>query len=177
MSRELKTLPLAEYKVLADGSGTFEGYASVFGGVDSYGDTIDPGAYADTIPEFLHNGFLAWGHDWHDPIATPLSAYEDGKGLYITAQFHSHADAQRARVIAAERLERGKSMGLSIGYEALEWEMRKVDTAVRNEWGELTDKVRALKKIKLFEVSLVTADPSTSNLSSCRSPNKSCSID
>jgi uncharacterized protein len=153
---QTKTLQLTEAKVAGDGTGSVEGLASVWDGVDSYGDTIERGAYAETIPAFLVDGFVAWGHDWSSPIATPTSAVENDRGLYLTAEFHSDPEAQRARTITAERLARGKSMGLSIGYEALEWEFRKVDTPVRGMFGEFTDKVRVLKKIKLFEVSLVT---------------------
>lgn len=158
MTIERKVLTLVEAKAApsGDGPGTIEGYASVFGGVDSYGDTIDPGAYAETIPRFLHDGFVAWGHDWSSPVATPTAALEDGKGLYVSAEFHTTPEAQQARLITTERLARGKSMGLSIGYEAQAWEMRTVETPYRNMFGELTDQVRALTKIKLFEFSLVT---------------------
>lgn len=153
---EKKILPLVEAKAAGDGPGTLEGYGSVFGSIDSYGDTIEAGAYVETLPTFLKDGFIAWGHDWADPVATPTDAREDTRGLFLTAEFHSTDEAQRARTITAERLARGKSMGLSIGYEAMEWEFRKVETPVRNQWGEFTDKVRVLKRINLFEVSLVT---------------------
>lgn len=153
---QTKTLPLVEAKIAGDGNGAVEGYASTFGNVDSYGDTIDPGAYAATLSSFLRDGFVAWGHDWSFPVAMPTSAVEDRRGLYLTAAFHSDPEAQRARSIVAERLAGGKTMGLSIGYEALAWEMRKVETPYRGPFGELTDQVRALTKIKLFEVSLVT---------------------
>lgn len=153
---DFKILPLGDAKVAGGGTGSVEGLASTFGNVDSYGDTVERGAYAETIPTFLVNGFVAWGHDWHAPIATPTSAVENERGLYLTAEFHSDPEAQRARTITQERLARGKSMGLSIGYEALEWEFRKVETPIRGQYGEFTDKVRVLKKIKLFEISLVT---------------------
>lgn len=155
---QVKTLPLAELKIAgADGdAGSFEGRASTFGTVDSYGDTVDPGAYIETIPQFLERGFIGWGHDWNQPIGIVTAAREGPDGLYITGQFHSDAEAQKFRTRASERVAAGKFMGLSIGYEALSWEMRKVETPVRTSWGELTDKVRALTKIRLFEVSLVT---------------------
>lgn len=156
--RETKTFPLAELKIAAsgEGSGTFEGRASTFGTVDSYGDTIVPGAYQDTIPQFLTRGFIGWGHDWNEPIGYVTSAEERLDGLYIAGTFHSDADAQKFRTRAAERMAAGKFMGLSIGYKSEGWEMRQVDTPVRNQWGEFTDKVRALTKIRLYEVSLVT---------------------
>lgn len=153
-----KTLPFAELKIAgADGdAGSFEGYASVFGTIDSYGDTIERGAYTDTIPQFLTRGFIGWGHDWNEPIGIVTSAAEDGKGLFIQGQFHSDPDAQKFRMRANERVQAGKFMGLSIGYEAQAYEMRTVAEPFRDKWGELSDKVRALTKIRLFEVSLVT---------------------
>lgn len=151
--RQEKALLFLKAKASDEGTGTVEGYASVFGGVDSYHDTIAPGAYAETIPAFLSDGFIAWGHDWLNPVATPVSLTEDPHGLYLTAQFHSDPMAQRARTIVSERLQRGKSMGLSIGYEAQEVEYRQASAKGDDEdAGE----IRVLKKIKLYEVSLVT---------------------
>lgn len=143
---ETKVLPLLQAKIDGDGPGSFSGYASVFGGVDSYGDRIMPGAYKATIPKFLKDGFVPWGHDWAGyPVATPLNAREDAKGLWIEAQFHTDAESQRARQIVSERLERGKSMGLSIGYAA------KAFDFVEEEGRP----IRRLTEIDLMEVSLV----------------------
>jgi uncharacterized protein len=156
---EHKTFAFAELKIAStesDGAGSFEGYASVFGTIDAYGDTIERGAYVDTIPQFLTRGFIGWGHDWNEPIGIVTDAREDGKGLFISGQFHSDPAAQVIRTRAKERVAAGKFMGLSIGYEAENYEMRTVDQPFRNNWGELSDKVRALTKIKLYEVSLVT---------------------
>lgn len=153
--RETKTLALTEFKEADDDSGEFTGRASTFGTVDSYGDTIEPGAYKDTLPEFLTRGFIGWGHDWDEPIGYVKSAEERKDGLYITGRFHSDPEAQRRRTIARERVENQLFMGLSIGYEAIESEIRQVAEPVRGKWGEWTDKIRALTKIKLYEVSLV----------------------
>jgi HK97 family phage prohead protease len=130
-------------------AGKFSGYASVFNQIDLVGDTVLPGAYAETLNKFIRDGFIAWGHDWSDPIATIDSAKEDHKGLWLEATFHSHDTAQRVRKIAQERLARGKSMGLSIGFKAKDWNVRD-------------DGVRELLSIDLAETSLVTfpAEPS-----------------
>lgn len=75
----------AELKLDAD-SRVFTGYASTFGNVDSYGDTILPGAYksviaGDTMP------VMFYGHDWSSiPIGKWLSMQEDEKGLLVTGQ-------------------------------------------------------------------------------------------
>jgi uncharacterized protein len=145
-SLEVKTLPLAELKIDGGDSepGEFTGRASSFNGVDAYGDTIVPGAYEDTIPQFLERGFIGWGHDWSDPIGYVTDAEERSTGLYIKGRFHSDADSQKYRLRAKERAEAGKFMGLSIGFVAQEWEMREEGS------------VRALTKIHLYETSLVT---------------------
>jgi HK97 family phage prohead protease len=130
------------------GPGVFKGYGSVFNSVDRVNDRIIEGAYKDTIPTFLKDGFIGWGHDWNDPVATIDTAEERAKGLWIEATFHTHAEAQRARGIVKERLDRGKSMGLSIGYAPVEWKW------VKDEGQEY--ETREITKIDLFEVSLVT---------------------
>lgn len=150
--RERKLLTLTQAKADGDGPGRLAGYGSTFGGVDSYRDTIVKGAYAKTIPTFLRDGFIPWGHDWVGyPVATPEVAREDDTGLWIEAEFHSDPESQRARSLVSERLSRGKSMGLSIGYEAKGWDIQEIDG----------QQVRRLLDIELYEVSLVMvpADP------------------
>jgi HK97 family phage prohead protease len=144
---ERKTFQLAEFKADDDdGNGSFEGRASTFGEIDSYGDVVDSGAYAETIPEFLERGFVGWGHDWTDPIGYFVDAKERSDGLFVKGVFHGDAESQRKRAIVQERAAAGKFIGLSIGFQPIEWQMREVDERT----------VRALTKIKLFEVSLVT---------------------
>lgn len=142
---EWKILPLTDAKVSSDGNGSLTGYASTFGNIDSYGDTVQPGAYTAYLDEFVENGFIAWNHDWSAMIGTISSAKQDTKGLLITADFHSTSEAQAARTITAERLARGKPVGLSIGYQTTKWSAGEID-------GE---PVRMLEEIKLFETSLV----------------------
>jgi uncharacterized protein len=145
--REQKTIRLEQFKVLSGDeggdAGRFAGYGSVFNAVDLVGDTVLPGAYAETLPKFVRDGFIAWGHDWDNPIATVDAAREDEWGLWLEASFHSHPEAQRVRTLAAERLARGKTMGLSIGFQAKDWKLR-------------SDGIRELLAIELMETSLVT---------------------
>ena len=54
---EHKHLPFA-WKAAGDASGTFTGYGSVFDTVDSYGDTIVKGAFADTLKAWKAKGKL-----------------------------------------------------------------------------------------------------------------------
>jgi HK97 family phage prohead protease len=143
---ETKILTIVDAKLSGDGPGRFSGYASTFGNIDSYGDTVVKGAYASTIPDFLRDGFIPWGHDWSGyPVATPDKAHEDNTGLWIEAVFHTDPESQRARQIVAERLDRGKTMGLSIGYETKGWDIAEMDG----------QQVRRLLDIRLLEVSIV----------------------
>jgi HK97 family phage prohead protease len=139
---ERKTITLAGAGVSEAGTGSFSGYASLFGVLDSQGDIVARGAYSATLPRFVERGFIAWSHDWSDPVATIREAKEDDRGLYITADFHSDEASQRARTRTVERIRRGKFMGLSIGYQPVV--------------ADQTDAGRVLRQIDLFETSLVT---------------------
>jgi HK97 family phage prohead protease len=146
MAKLLKKTTLgAGFKLLADedGPGGFEGYASTFGNKDRAGEIVVKGAFQKSLDRFKSDGFIAIGHDWGGlPVATVTEAYEDEKGLFIKGEFHSTKEAQDARTVMQERLARGKSVGLSIGYEVKD--------------AEQTAKGRLLKEIELYETSIVT---------------------
>lgn len=146
MPNEVK--PFAEFKILGmDGSGAggFEGYASVAGVLDSGGDIVERGAFLGDLPSFLGDGFIGLGHDWDGlPIGTVSEAYEDDHGLFLRAEYHSTSEAQEARQVALERIQRGKSVGLSIGFTV------NAGGASLDDNGH-----RHLKSVKLYEVSQV----------------------
>lgn len=81
-----KTLSLSNVDLKIDGeTGKFVGYASVFGGVDSYGDTIVKGAFESTLrtngkPKMFFN------HEWGMPIGKYLKATEDDHGLLVEGE-------------------------------------------------------------------------------------------
>lgn len=112
---EHKTFQLSKASI--DVNGTLSGYAAIFGNVDDGGDIIEPGFFAEVLPDFLREGFIAWNHDWSNPCAMPTLAAEDQTGLRVAGQFHSDEQSQRYRTIATERLAANLTMGLSIGYE------------------------------------------------------------
>ncbi len=143
MEIERKVCPTAELKMLDEGAGTLTGYASVFGVVDRVNERTQPGAFSKSLPGFIQDGFLTWSHDWSQPVATVTDAVEDSTGLRVTAEFHGTEAGQSARQWAKERLARGKSVGLSIGYRT-----------VRSELAE--DKVTDLVELDLYEVAIVT---------------------
>lgn len=135
---------------------SFSGYGAVFGNVDSYGDVIQPGAFAQYLsdvkagrtpwPAMLsqHGG---WGMAADDltPIGVWTDLAEDGTGLKVEGRL---ADTPRGRELhALMKMEPRPAIdGLSIGYIAKEWEPRS----------KPEDPRRRLKRIELVEISPVT---------------------
>jgi len=126
------------------GFGRFKGVAAVFSNIDRQGDIIRPGAFALTLGEFIKNGFLANAHDWSNPVGTIETAIETEAGLEVEGEFHSTPSAQLVRQVTRERLARGKSVGMSIGFGVTDFEF------------EEKTGIRVIKAIDLFEVSIVT---------------------
>lgn len=150
---ERKLHAVTEVKLSEAEAGGFEGYASTFGHVDSYGDRIMPGAYEKTIPDFLKNGASLLSHDWGSlPIGMITEAKEDTIGLWVVSKYHTTMASQDARTVAKERIDRGANVGLSIGYLARDWKYVREEGA---DWP-----IRELLAIDLFEISqvLVPAD-------------------
>jgi HK97 family phage prohead protease len=138
MERKLLGLDMVEVKFDDAGAGTFEGYASVFGGVDSYGDTILPGAYRKTLKKRERPIRMRWNH-WGPVIGKWLEIGEDEKGLKVKGELTpGHSVAQD--VYAS--LKHGAIDGMSIGYRPVQ---------IR----ELGDGKRELKEIELVEISVV----------------------
>lgn len=118
MTVERKFIDLKALKVSDEGSGTIEGYRSVFGEIDEGGDIVVKGFFADGISDYLQSGFTAHSHDWSfkEAVGFPLEAYEDDYGFFVKSQFHSTPDSQDIRTKARERMEAEKTVGFSFGY-------------------------------------------------------------
>ena len=136
----------AQFKTLndTDAVGSFEGIAAVFSNVDRQNDSIVPGAFARSLEGFVRSGFLANAHDWSEPVGTIDEAREVAEGLYVRGQFHSTPKAQLLRKVIRERLERGKDVAMSIGFQ------------ITDDEYDSEKSVRNLKEIELFEVSVVS---------------------
>lgn len=118
--------------------GFFSGYASVFGLVDSYGDTIAPGAYSKTLQNRDRPIQLRWNH-YGGVVGKWLTLREDEKGLYVEGELTpGHSVAQDAYAL----MKHGAVNGLSIGYRPIEAEQKD-------------DGTRLLKQIDLVEISIV----------------------
>lgn len=126
---------------------TFKGYASTFGNVDRGGDVIVQGAFADSINEMKQSGdFLPaiWQHSSDTPVGIYTAFDEDVKGLLVEGKLPKADTFVSGRVIPQMKI--GSVRKLSIGY------------SVWMDGGsfEIRDDVRYIKKLKLWEVSLVT---------------------
>lgn len=138
-----KNLPLSDCQIKLDTeTGRFSGYASTFGNIDAYGDTIIKGAYEKTLTE---NGLpkMFFNHDgWELPIGKWFDAGEDDVGLHVDGELT--LDMSKGKDVYAA-MKHGTLDGLSIGYRVPKdgQEMR-------------ADGIRVLKQIDLFEVSVVT---------------------
>lgn len=150
-----KSLPV-EYK--ADGEGTVEAFVSVFGNVDSYGDRVMLGAFADSISAKLPK--MVWQHDITRPIGKTLSAEEipagdarlperlkDYGALYVKGVFNLNTTDGKD---AYEHIKFGSIDEYSFGYE-------EVETT------PLADGTKELNKVNIIEWSPVTvgANPMT----------------
>lgn len=129
--------------------GEFEGYGSVFGVEDSYGEIVSQGAFAQSLADHRKTGTLPallWQHDPHKPIGTYTEMREDEKGLYVKGQLA--LDTQLGKEAHA-LLKCGALNGLSIGFMPVKW-----------EYDEETQ-IRTLTEIDLWECSLVTFPANT----------------
>lgn len=69
-----------------DAPGTFEAIVAVFNNIDSYGDMILPGAFADWIAQCKQVGYAppVWTHQWGTvPIGVTQEMAETAEGLYV----------------------------------------------------------------------------------------------
>jgi HK97 family phage prohead protease len=121
----------------ADEAGVVEGYGSVFGNRDSYGDIVEPGAFAATIRN--RKPKMLWQHNMADVIGVWDEVREDERGLYVKGRLLK--EVQKAREAEA-LLRAGAIDGLSIGFRTVK--------------DEIEGAVRKLKEIDLYEVSFVT---------------------
>ncbi|HEY0213720.1 MAG TPA: HK97 family phage prohead protease [Paenirhodobacter sp.] len=140
-----KAAPILDVKALDDVSGTFEGYASTFGGEpDSYGDIIAVGAYTDSLITHAAKGTVPkmfWQHDPWQPIGKWLDVKEDDRGLRVKGRLNM---AVQRGAEAYALLKAGDIDGLSIGYRIKSY---SVDADSGN-W--------TLEKLDLIEVSVVS---------------------
>lgn len=131
-------------KSVAD-DGTFDGYGSVWGVVDSYQEVVAPGAFTDSLAELAAKGRpvpVLWQHRSDTPIGIWDKLEEDDHGLRGEGSLLVEDVAQAREAHAL--MKRRAVTGLSIGY----W--------VRESSFDEKTGIRTLTKLDLVEISLVT---------------------
>lgn len=129
-----KTLNFSNADIKLDGdSGRFSGYASKWGGVDSYGDTILRGAFAETIGKKTPKMF--YQHDWNMPIGKWVTIREDETGLFVEGELTPNL-SRAADVRAA--MKHGTLDGLSIGGFLRKGDYEETETGrTIHKWSDL----------------------------------------
>lgn len=138
LERKLLALDAAEFKFDAK-TGLISGYASTFNGVDSYGDTIAPGAFTETLQDRDRPVRMRWNH-FGPVIGKWTDMHENQRGLFVKGELtpgHSVAEDVKAS------LSHGAIDGLSIGFFVKEYEVDE------------EEKRRTIKKADLVEISVV----------------------
>ena len=138
---ENKSLALQEVEVKGEGTHLYlEGYAAVYGNIDSYRDIIQAGAFdAFLASEDAKRVKFCYNHDTHDVIGVVESLYSDEKGLKFKAKL---SNTTRGKDVG-ELIQDGALSEFSIGY--------RVEDATYKE-----DGVRLLTKLFLYEFSVVS---------------------
>jgi HK97 family phage prohead protease len=130
----------AELKaVKEDGDiGYIQGYGSVFGNVDSYGDIVVKGSFVKSIEKKMPALLLQ--HNPADVVGVWKVAKEDKNGLYLEGELNLKVQKARENY---ELLKQGALKGMSIGFSTVDSEY--------NQEGK-----RLIKEVDLWEVSIVT---------------------
>jgi HK97 family phage prohead protease len=135
--RDYLDIPFKVKAVSEDG--LFSGYGSVFGVVDSYQEVVAPGAFKESLDGRMPS--LLWQHRSGEPIGVYSTVKEDSVGLHVEGKL---ALKTTRGAEAYELLKMGAISGLSIGFMTRE-----------DSYDRVTG-IRTLKKVDLWEVSLVT---------------------
>lgn len=134
--------------------GFFSGYASKFNGVDSYGDTIVPGAYKSTLESRDRPVELRWNH-YGEIIGKWTAIQEDSHGLYVEGELTpGHSKAEDVYAL----MKHGAITGMSIGYrikDAVKKSEIVSDFSSEAEKAAARKGGRILKEIDLVEISIV----------------------
>lgn len=137
--------------------GTFSGYGSVWGVVDSYGDIVLPGAFQASLAAHAAAGDmpkLLWQHLPEEPIGVWQEMREDEHGLWAKGRLLTEV---RRGCEALALLRAGALTGLSIGYEAIHSTNASAEE-VAAEYGFTVapGTYRLLHEVDLWELSVVT---------------------
>ena len=134
--------PLSQCNLKFDNdSGEFEGYASVFGGNDAVNDTIEKGAFSQSLEKGERISMFVNHNSMDVPVGDWVELSEDDTGLHAKGRIDlNHRDGPT--VYSA--LKRSAMDALSIGFR-----MNKGDFEEKDDGG------RIIKNLELKEISIV----------------------
>lgn len=117
---ETKRLATALNLKAVDPSGrTLEGYAAVFGNLDRTGDIIDRKAFDRTLRDNPDVQVFIGHRADTLPVGEAFDVSADGTGLFTRVKIYDTPDGDALLEVARQRLARGKSLGMSIGYRTV----------------------------------------------------------
>jgi HK97 family phage prohead protease len=119
----------------ATGAWQIEGYASTRD-LDRTGEIVEPGAFAESLTEFMANPVLTYMHDWSNPIGKVIDARIDEVGLFIRAEISKTAEK------VWKLIREGILRAFSIGYEVVE--------------EKVVDGANHILRLRLYEVAVVS---------------------
>jgi HK97 family phage prohead protease len=128
----------SKFEIKAISENMFEGYASHFNNVDSYGDVIQKGAFTKTLQDNKNRIKILWQHDTSEPIGLPVKMMEDDNGLFVEGKISMTETGKKAMTLMRD----GVITEMSIGYDVIK--------------DDYKDNKRILKELRLWEFSLVS---------------------
>jgi hypothetical protein len=120
-----------------EGEGIIEGYAAVWGTVDSYESSFQRGAFSKTLQERGPRVKILWNHE-DTVIGKPLEIREDEKGLFVRAQLVLSVDKARE---VYELVKAGAIDTFSFGFRT-----------IKDKWA---GSIRVITEVMLMEISPV----------------------
>lgn len=138
---ENKGISRENLSVKSEGSNLYlEGYAAVYGNVDSYNDIIQAGAFDSFLAtEEVKRVKFCYNHDIYQVIGVVEELKSDEKGLYFKVKLSNTTLGKDVAVL----IEDGALSEFSIGY--------KTEDSIYKD-----DGVRVLTKLFLYEFSVVS---------------------
>lgn len=125
----------------------FTGLASTFGNIDRTDDIIEKGAFVESINQMKRenqNLPVLWQHKIDMPLGIYVEFEENEEGLFVKGRMPKSDTFVSGRVIPQMKV--GSITKMSIGFTIKDSEFETI-----NE-----ESIRVIKKVKLWEVSLVT---------------------
>ena len=124
---------------------TFEGYASVFGSMNSYREIFLPGAFKRTLakPPQGRTASMYLAHEWGKPVGKWLELKEDDHGLFVRGQFVDSEVGRHAMALVREKI----ATGLSLGFLPVDYRDENAD-----DWDK---RIRYITDADVYEISIV----------------------